>query len=265
MPSTAQTDQHDRRGPRDARFPDVMSQYFSGLVLDDTPQLLEDSYRLRYQVYCLERRFLPAEDYPDHLEIDVFDRHSVHVGVVNNQQSLAATARLVELSVAGLPLFDHCTIFPDQPPLHDAARRVVEVSRFCVSRNYNRRAGDGYYSLQGATDRINGLERRGGGEIVLTLFKALYQACKRRGFTHWLAATEKSVQRLIAKYGFPFRLIGPETDYYGRVSPYLMDLTEFDRVISSRRISLLDDFLDGLEPELRPVQDPASPSALPAR
>ena len=40
------------------------------------PDLLAQSYRLRYQVYCLERKFLPAEDYPAGLELDEFDSHS---------------------------------------------------------------------------------------------------------------------------------------------------------------------------------------------
>ncbi len=270
MPSTSHADSHDRSGSPDAQFPDVLSPYFTGLVLDDAPQLLEDSYKLRYQVYCVERRFLPVEEYPGGLEVDGFDRHAIHVGVVNTQGDVVATARLVQPSEAGLPLFDHCSIFPHEISL-DPARRVVELSRLSVSRRYNRRAGDEFYSLQGPSARPDGPERRGegenrgGGEIVLALYKALYQASKRRGHTHWFAATERSLQRLVTKYGIPFRAIGPEVDYYGKVAPYLVDLHEWDRVISSRRISLLDDFLTGLEPEFRPVDDHAGPSGRAAR
>jgi N-acyl amino acid synthase of PEP-CTERM/exosortase system len=229
-----------------------MSRYFTGLVLDDARQLLEESYGLRYQVYCYDRSFLPAEDYPDELEVDAFDRRSVHIGVVNRQGEVVATARLIEHSDAGLPLLDHCSLFSDEASLHDPSLRVVEVSRLAVSRRYNRRAGDGFYGLEETTDRPEGPERRGAGELILTLYKALYQASKRRGFTHWLAATEKALQRLVAKYGFPFRAIGPVSDYYGLISPYLMDLREFDKVIVSGRVPLLSDFLNGLEPEFRP-------------
>jgi N-acyl amino acid synthase of PEP-CTERM/exosortase system len=231
---------------------------FTGSVIDDAPQLLEESYRLRYQVYCLERRFLRAEDYPNGLEIDVFDRHAVHLGVLNTDGEVVATARLVQPSASGLPLFDHCSIFPEERSLHDAERRVVELSRLCMSRNYNRRAGDGFHSLQGASDRSEGPERRSGLDLVFALFKSCYQASKRRHFTHWIAAHEEALQRLMArKYGFTFRKIGPETDYYGQVTPYAMDLAEFDRVISSQWVSGLDDFLDGLEPEFRPLDDEA--------
>lgn len=229
------------------------SQYFTGRVLDGTPELLADSYSLRYQVYCLERKFLPAEDYPDEREIDAFDKHSVHVGVVNTAGEVIATARLVEITDVGLPLLAHCTLHDPSIARHASSRRVVEVSRLSVSRRYNRRAGDGFYGLQGITDRPEGEERRGGGEIVMALYKALYQASKRRGYTHWLAATERSLQRLVARYGFPFKAAGPEVDYYGVVAPYLMDLSEFDRTILSGRVPLLADFLTGLEHEFRPV------------
>jgi N-acyl amino acid synthase of PEP-CTERM/exosortase system len=248
------TDTQGHAADADSDLPGA-SRYFTALVLDDTPQLLRDSYSLRYQVYCLERRFLPAQDYPDELEVDVFDPHSVHVGVVNLQGAVVATARLVELSDAGLPLLDHCTIFSHETSPYDPTRRVAELSRLSVSRTYNRRKGDGFYSLQGATDRPDGRERRGGGEIVLILYRALYQASRRRRHTHWFAATEKSLQRLLTRYGVPFREIGPETDYYGSVTPYLVDLHEWDKVILSGRISLLDDFLTGLEAEFRPAED----------
>ena len=91
----------------------------------------------------------------------------------------------------------------------------------------------------------------------MTLYKAMYQTSKRRGITNWMAATERSLQRLVTRSGFPFRQIGPETDYYGPVSPYLLDLSEFDANIMSGQFPPLNGFMDGLEPEFRPDGAPA--------
>lgn len=243
-----------------AERPAVLSPYFRGVVLDRHPDLLTESYRLRYQVYCLDRGFFSASDYPDGVETDVFDAHAVHLGVVNLENEVVATARLVRPSQHGLPMFGHCSLSPEVMRVIDTAR-VVEVSRLAVSRRYNRRRGDGFYSLQGRTENVDGVERRrGGGEIVLTLYQALYQASKREGFTHWLAATERSLQRLVAGYAFPFQPAGPEVDYFGRVMPYLMDLGEFDRAILSGRVPLLKGFLAGLEPEFMPHADDGPPA-----
>ena len=54
---------------------------------------------------------------------------------------------------------------------------------------------------------------------------------------------------LLAQQGLPFRVIGPESDYFGLVAPYQMDLQEFDRIILSGQFPALDAFVIGLEPE----------------
>jgi N-acyl amino acid synthase of PEP-CTERM/exosortase system len=233
-------------------------QYFQCREIDDTPTLLEQSFGLRYQVYCLERAFLNPEHYANHLEIDAFDAHALHFGTMNLQGELVGTARLVQDGVAGFPLLLHCKIFPYETEFYRPENTVVEVSRLSVSRKYRRLKIDGPYGNQSAPAVYAGKERRGEhaqneGELIVSLYRALYQASKRHGITHWLAATERSLHRLLAKFGFPFRLIGPQTDYFGPVAPYLMDVSEFDQVILSHKKPLLDEFLVGLEPQFRPV------------
>lgn len=225
---------------------------FRALELDSTPALLEASFRLRYQVYCLERHFLPAQYYPDGIETDVFDQHAVHLGVLDAADCLVATARLVPRTLDGLPMFGHCSVLVGDPVLANPHAPIVEVSRLAVSRQYNRRKGDEHYALEGGGTTRTGERRREGGEIVMTLYRALYQASKRHGFTHWLAATERSLQRLVTRYRFPFRQVGPEVDYFGLVAPYLMDLAEFDAEILSGQVPALRDFLVGLEPHFQP-------------
>jgi len=232
--------------------------YFHSREVDDTPALLEQSFALRYQVYCLERAFLSAEHYTNQLEIDEFDANALHFGTVNLQGDLVGTARLVQAGVAGFPLSRHCTIFTEETELYRPENTVVEVSRLSVSKRYRRRKDDGAYGDQGGPLVHVGTDRRGehaeyGGELIVSLYKALYQASKRHGITHWLAATERSLYRLLAKYAFPLRLIGPETDYFGPVTPYLLNLAEFDEVILSHTKPILDDFLVGLEPQFHPV------------
>lgn len=224
------------------------------------------SYRLRYQVYCLERGFLQACDYPDGLESDEFDVHSLHFGVCNVAGELVATARLVQTGQMGFPLQRHC-VLSDEIERHIPEKRIVEISRLSVSRNYRRRKDDGFYGLGSPAGLINGqvpkgenTERRSGENAVFCLYKSIYQVSKRTGITHWLAAMEKALCRLLLMYGFPFRPIGSEVDYFGPVTPYIMALADFDRAILDRRIPMLDAFLVGLEPQHYPTTagDPAN-------
>ena len=112
------------------------NQEFRGRVIDDAPLLLEQSYRLRYRVYCLQRHFLRAEDYPLGLEHDRFDRYSVHVGVLDPAGDLCGTARLVPMRGRGceLPLFRHCTVLDHHTELQDSANSIVEISRLAIGR-----------------------------------------------------------------------------------------------------------------------------------
>jgi N-acyl amino acid synthase of PEP-CTERM/exosortase system len=230
--------------------PPITASYFHAGAIDDSPELMQEHYRLRYQVYCLERKFLPAANFPLELELDDFDRHSVHVGAIDGCGVLAGTGRVVKVTAAGpgLPLFQHCKIFAEETELLDPDNTVVEISRLSISRGYRRRRPNG-----GSEGRD---VRR---EVFLALAKALYQASKRLAATHWIVATETSLQRLVAHYGFPFRAIGPECDYAGRVSPYLMNLAQFDQVILSRRVPELDDFVVGLEPQYDPFATGTQP------
>jgi N-acyl amino acid synthase of PEP-CTERM/exosortase system len=231
--------------------------YLHATEIDHTPRLLESSYRLRYQVYCLERGFLRPEDYPLGLETDEFDCVSSHVGAVDAHGELAGTARLVKNTAAGFPLFHHCSIFPQERARDTPNDRVVEIGRLSVSRHYRRRLADAAaitgndQSPQRAAGYQGENRRSGRGGVLLTIIKAVYQQSKRMGATEWLAATEPSLQRVLARHGVPFRQIGPESDYFGLVAPYVMDVEEFDQIILSGRFPELEGFDLGLEARLR--------------
>jgi N-acyl amino acid synthase of PEP-CTERM/exosortase system len=236
-----------------------LSRFFYACGGDGPGQLLKMSYGLRYQVYCVERGFLPACDYLDGLESDEFDAHSLHFGVCNTAGELVATARLVQASHMGFPMQRHCVLFDEMVgDIHE--KNVVEISRLAVSRNYRRRKDDGLYGLRNPPGSTNGQtaaesqERRSSENAVFYLYQSIYQASKRAGITHWLAAMERALQRLLFMYGFPFRPIGPEADYFGPITPYIMALADFDRNILDRRIPLLANFLADLEPQYHPQQ-----------
>ena len=71
-----------------------LSNWFNTQVISD-PQDLQAIYRLRYRVYCEERGFLAPADYPDRLERDHFDDHSVNFAAFDQDGRIAAAVRLV--------------------------------------------------------------------------------------------------------------------------------------------------------------------------
>lgn len=192
---------------------------FRARLIDGDPKLLEQSYRLRYQVYCLERQFLDPARYPDRREIDEFEEDSIHVGAVDGAGDVAGTARLIKPNERGFPMFRHCAFFPEVQTLHEPDVLPLEVSRVAISRDYARRHRT---------------------EPFLTLMKAVVQAAQSIGATHLIGATDRALHRWLVHYGFPYRVCGPAVDYYGTVSPCVMSLRELDTVVRSGRYRSLE-------------------------
>ena len=217
---------------------------FEARLLDDDPLLLEQSYRLRYQVYCVERQFLPVEDYPDGLERDTFDRDSIHVGAVDTDGKVVGTARLVLPNSAGFPLFRHCSLFPHETTLDEAGNLVVEA-RGCQSADATPGGETTRHSASAGCRRqiLPPRSRRrptaadAASEPFRTLLQAIIYGAKGVGATHMLFATDAAFHRWLVHFGFPLRLAGPEADYYGRVAPHIMSMSELDQVVLSRTIS----------------------------
>jgi N-acyl amino acid synthase of PEP-CTERM/exosortase system len=208
---------------------------FRPRILDDDPDLLEQSFRLRYQVYCVERAFLEASAYPDQRETDEFDDHSLHVGAVDASGSLAGTARVIKANRHGFPMFRHCAFFPEVQMLDAPQVLPVEISRVAISRHCTRQSG---------------ARRR--SEPFLTLMKAVLQAAKLAGATHLIGATDAALHRWLVHYGLPYRVSGPTVDYYGPVAACIMSLREYDEVVVGGRFPALDGFPVGWDPSMWP-------------
>jgi N-acyl amino acid synthase of PEP-CTERM/exosortase system len=229
--------------------------YFHFERLDGTPKLA-DSYALRFKVYCSERGFLPESAYPDGQEIDEYDARSSHFAAFHRDGDLAGTARLVHGALETLPLSHKCEVDPAALPADIDTRRVAEISRLAVSRAFRRRVMDGLLPdiKQGVTDSrpAAAQRRRNCPELVLGLYKILYHHSKREGIEYWFAAMEGSLAKLLNRFHFEFRPVGPEIDYYGPVRPYVASLSELEAAVAKNAPELFRAFMQGLEPEFLP-------------
>ncbi len=181
---------------------------------------ITDLYRLRYEVYCLEVGLIPPQNYPDKLEKDDYDQYSIHFGVYNLSDELVGTTRLILTNPLDFPICNRCTI--EKRPVAPASA-IVEVSRFAISKKYRRRRDDGLTGIESYSDS----DRRGNRirpEIAFFLYREMLAYSQRNHITFWYASMEKSLFRLLKRFGFIFEQIGPKIDYWGPVYPYLLDI-----------------------------------------
>lgn len=203
---------------------------------------LEQAYRLRFEVYCLDCGFLDATHYTEPRETDQYDDGSTHAFAYNLGGDLVGYVRLIHHDAGRpFPWQLHCPeLLPGValPPGGESA----EVSRLMVRRDYRRRKSDliaGVDTAQSLDEDDGGERRRRSPQIMLSLYRRMYQHSRPAGIRYWYAAMERPLARALQAMGFSFRQIGPETDYFGPVAPYLADLRELEAVLQARCPELL--------------------------
>ncbi len=203
--------------------------------------------RLRYDVYCTEMRFLDALQYPDGLEDDEFDKHSVHFAALDAEQNVIATLRLVRDQGLGFPLEQHGDAL--DPTFSDLLRdRTIEISRLVLASQYRRRAHDTRYGIAvesettaRGTDVAGRQYRRSRYPLILFgLFRCMFEESVDTGLEYWVAAMEPWLRTFLARFGFVFTALGPPMQYFGTVVPYGARIADMYETVATMRPEVLD-------------------------
>lgn len=210
---------------------DGFHSYFDVIHAADE-RLKTDVYSLRYQVYCLETGFENPDQFPDGLEKDHYDGHSVHCLLRHKpSDSYAGTVRLIlpypsddsrpfPIELHAGKFFDPAKFNPEKIP----RSHLAEISRLALTRNFHRRQGEEHLPagrgdvenhIQSESDR-----RRNFPHVILGLFVAIVQMSVQQGITHWYAVMEPALARLLQRFGIQFTEIGPVIDYHGLRQPF---------------------------------------------
>jgi N-acyl amino acid synthase of PEP-CTERM/exosortase system len=219
---------------------DILIPYFSfQRVLKGNMEsyVLKEIYKLRYEVYCLERHYLEASDFENDQETDEYDDCSIHFAAYTLNKDIVGTVRLVQPHEGQpYPFEGHCTPFPEFS--YPARDNAAEISRLVVKKTHRRRRGDSMEGIsqdfmeKGSTKTIKPRstvrrDKRGNSPLLLLgMYREMYRYSRQNGIRYWYAAMERSLARSLEKMGFRFVPIGPQVDYYGPVTPHMADLDE---------------------------------------
>lgn len=97
-----------------------------------------------------------------------------------------------------------------------------EISRFAVSKDFRRRLGDNTYADSEELSHED--ERRLIPNLTLGLIRSLVDMSAEHGITHWSAAMEPALLRLLTRLGIHFTNAGPLIHYHGRRQPCYAEL-----------------------------------------
>jgi N-acyl amino acid synthase of PEP-CTERM/exosortase system len=177
----------------------------------DSEELLDHAFRLRFQVYCVERGFENAAEHPDGRERDRDDQRSLHFLVLDRATGNAAgTVRLILPQIGNdLPVFRLAgTHEPGVPlPLHSTA----EVSRFAVAKAYRRPLESRWRPGSGRRTALP--------IITFGLIQAIVMMSSVGGITHIVAMMEPALLRLLRRLGIEFHPVGGLVEHHGLRQP----------------------------------------------
>ncbi len=196
--------------PIDNSTSELFNRYLS-VVPADTQPLLDQAFRLRFQVYCVERGFEDPADYPDGRERDHDNSRSLQFLVIDRATGIAAgTVRLIlPKANAGLPVFR--LTGTGEPNVALPWSTTAEVSRFAVAKAFRRPLEENWYSGMG--------HRTGLPILTIGLIQAVVIMSSVSGITHIVAMMEPSLLRLLHRVGVEFHSLGDLVEYHGLRQP----------------------------------------------
>lgn len=226
----------ERSGSGSSQLSQIYNEIFEE-VPADTPLLLEECFRIRHQVYCIEKNFFARDG---GRETDAYDDRSLH-GLLRHRPTGAfvGTIRIIlpagDPSPTSLPLYRlwHAAGLPlsDLPPIAGMA----EISRFAISKRFRRRADDGLYGYAYDADELARDERRMIPHLSLGLMRLALRLGSGRGISGACAIMEPTLVRLLARLGIHWQAVGPMIDCYGACQPCIARVDDLLRQLKAER------------------------------
>ena len=163
-------------------------------------------YKLRYDIYCEEKKWLDSSNYLRCIENDKYDDSSLHFGAFDINNVLVGSVRLIlPKNGMAIPIEKAFGFYPD------CNQKKVEISRLVIPKD------------------------RRGFNILGGLLREIYNWGITNDITHAYAIVENDLLKYINRKGYPFKPITEGKDYFGAYTiPICLILSDVkDRVIKN--------------------------------
>jgi N-acyl-L-homoserine lactone synthetase len=165
---------------------------------------LDLCYEIRYQVYCEEKKWLNAADYPDKKEKDEYDSKALHYIALDENYEIVGMMRILRSTdFEKLPFSNHPAYKGSNPGL----TRSAELSRFIVTATKNR------------------------NEVIKGLFRTIYQNSKNLELDSWVILVEPSLLRYFTRFYYFCEPLTSPSMYFGALTyPALCDIKKHEKI-----------------------------------
>jgi N-acyl amino acid synthase of PEP-CTERM/exosortase system len=199
------------------------------VILADTEAARAIHRKIRYHVYCLERRFEDPAVFPRGEEQDAWDVHAAPF-IVRERTSgkWVAATRLVLPDAAQFPVEALRCLTPE-PKNHLRRRELAEISRICVIHS------PAPYEINRHLDRNFGpVARNGEPEVLLGMIRTIIIYGLEHRIEHNYLLVTDVFARLLRRIGVVLHPVGTPTNHRGLRTPYRVGLRESAASMSAK-------------------------------
>jgi N-acyl-L-homoserine lactone synthetase len=166
----------------------------------DSCELLEESFRFRYNIMGEETNpyIVVPNDY--RIDIDEYDKYSIHLVALDHSYNVCATARLIINSPIGYPVPNKMKINLSQDTLKNDS--FCEVSRIFIDN-----------SVRGFKNAKH---------IIHNFVQLMSYYVKKNQVNYMYAALESNFLRFLCSIGINYHAIGEFSYYYGIRYPCIL-------------------------------------------
>lgn len=225
----------------------------------------KEAFRLRHQVYCIERGFEPPA--ASLVETDAHDDAALHFITRHRdtRQVLGVTRLIMDEPTKGrrLPIEAH-NLSSVRDHLADLRRlnraKVAEVSRLAVTRDVKRLCVERTGRNE---ERIDDEPRIHSQHVSMGLLAILFRKSLDAGVTHWVALLDSALVRCYSRLGVKFEPIGPTIDHRGPRTPIMTNLADIWRELQTHcppLAKLIREFPSYSDTSRAPAQERPSPA-----
>lgn len=216
----------------------IYSEMFE-CILADTDALVDECYKLRYHVYCLETAFEDPNPEIGEYERDAYDGQSIHALLrFKPTGEFIGTVRLImdgDDTAHRIPAFDLCDDHAIKLPDHLHRDPCVEISRFCISKSFRRRVTDTLYASTYTPRELAEMRTRIIPFMALGLMGMVFKICADNDIHQACAVVEPSLIRMLSKLGIHFKPVGEPIQYHGeRQVTYIKDHEMLESLLRER-------------------------------
>ncbi len=202
-------------------------------VLANTDELRKETFRLRYQVFCIENRFIDPNKHPDNMEYDEFDNHSKHI--LLRYRPTGEFVGSIRVILPNKNRLDRTFPVQSSGVEHPIARNTnamsnhCEFSRLLILKSFKDRIhkDKNYQNIYEEKSKGNWVQRKFIPYAPIGLFRAACEVAIDNGIENCFSIMEPKHLRALYRLGInKIQLLGKPVEYHGIRQPFTLNLLE---------------------------------------